>query len=49
MEDEVDGLTGRLWMPFQTITSEYDREELVPGKHYGDAAHAAALPTPQAA
>jgi len=24
-------------MPFQTITSEYDREEPVPGKHYGDA------------
>ena len=31
------GSPARLWMPFQTITSEYDREEPAPGKHYGDA------------
>jgi hypothetical protein len=41
MEDEVDGLTGRLWIRFQTITSDYDREEpaagAAPGKHCGDA------------
>ena len=41
MEDEVDWLTSRQWILFQTITSEYNRGEpaagAAPGKQCGDA------------
>jgi hypothetical protein len=36
MEDEVDGLTGRLWILFKTITSEYDRERPAAGAAPGN-------------
>src|SRR5207249_1274959 len=53
MEEQVHGLTGRLWILFQTITSEYDQGQLAAGaaggKQCGDAGLAQVLPTAPAA